>query len=138
MINRDRGQSGSCSIGTVVNRDRGQYQRGQLGLWSIGTVVNINVVNINVVSINVVNINVVNRNVVNLNVEAKMVAVGGDTFGQNNQKNFVVYITKKYATTDEVVKKQIQLWLQKYDDRIELKQEQARRDEEQRQREYKE
>jgi len=49
---------------------------------------------------------------------------------------FLVYITKKYATTDAVVKKRIQLWLQKYGDRIKLKQEQARRDEEQRQREY--
>ncbi|KMQ81678.1 putative serine threonine-protein kinase tsua, partial [Lasius niger] len=101
--------------------------------------------------------------------EAKMVAVGGDTFDKAikrilsvimtdelagkctwiirkpdktkisnyNFPNVIsIYITKKYSTTDELVKKRIQLWLQKYGDRIKLKQEQARRDEEQRQREY--
>ncbi|EFN68488.1 hypothetical protein EAG_06056 [Camponotus floridanus] len=51
VVNRDRGQSGPWSIGTVVNRDRGQSGRwsigtvvnrdgGQSGRWSIGTVVN--------------------------------------------------------------------------------------------------
>jgi len=47
VVNRDRGQSGPWSIGTVVNRDRGQLQRGQFqrdqsqrgqsGPWSIVT-----------------------------------------------------------------------------------------------------
>jgi len=29
MINREGGQSGRWSIGTVINRDGGQYQRSQ-------------------------------------------------------------------------------------------------------------
>ncbi|XP_071582189.1 uncharacterized protein [Temnothorax nylanderi] len=53
----------------------------------------------------------------------------------NFPKIISVYITKKYAITDEIVKKRIQLWLQKYGDRIKLKEEQARKDEEHRQQE---
>ncbi|XP_071629535.1 uncharacterized protein [Temnothorax longispinosus] len=103
--------------------------------------------------------------------EAKMVAVGGDTFDKaikrilsvimtdelagkctwiirkagktkisncNFPKIISVYITKKYSITDEIVKKRIQLWLQKYGDRIKLKEEQARKDEEHRQKEIEE
>ncbi|XP_077259671.1 uncharacterized protein LOC143896003 isoform X1 [Temnothorax americanus] len=103
--------------------------------------------------------------------EAKMVAVGGDTFDKaikrilsvimtdelagkctwiirkagktkisncNFPKIISVYITKKYAIIDEIVKKRIQLWLQKYGDRIKLKEEQARKDEEHRQKEIEE
>jgi len=55
MIKRDHGQSGRWSIGTVINRDGGQYYCGQSGWWSIEMVVNRNVVNINVVNRNVVN-----------------------------------------------------------------------------------
>jgi len=45
MINREGGQSGQWSIGTVVNRDSGQSDGsqsdgGQSGRWSIGTVDN--------------------------------------------------------------------------------------------------
>jgi len=37
MINQEGGQSGRWSIGTVVNRDDGQYYCGQSGRWSIET-----------------------------------------------------------------------------------------------------